>query len=57
VFLLLGAGFFITYALESGHSPFLLAIGLTYLMAAGLALLILTRSRTGNSDGSREVTP
>ena len=57
VSLLLGAGFFIAYALASGHSPFLLAIGLTYLVVGGLALLIVTRRGTSSGDSPREVMP
>jgi hypothetical protein len=57
VSLLFGAGSFIAYALESGHSPFLLAIGVTCLVAGGLAWLILSRRSTSSGGGSREVTP
>jgi uncharacterized protein (TIGR03067 family) len=49
--LLLGAGFLIAYALERGHSPFRLGIGLTFLVAAPFAFLVITRRRTSSGDG------
>jgi len=50
--LLLGAGFFIGYALERGHSMVLLAFGFTFLVAAPFAFLVITRRRTSSGDGS-----
>jgi uncharacterized protein (TIGR03067 family) len=50
--LLLGAGFFIAYALESGYSPVLLAIGLAFPVTSLLALLVVASRRTSSGDGS-----
>jgi uncharacterized protein (TIGR03067 family) len=50
--LLLGAGFFIAYALERGHGLVLLAFGFTFLVAAPFAFLVITRRRTSSGDGS-----
>jgi hypothetical protein len=50
VCLLAGACFFIIYALAGGHNPFLVAAGLTCVVVS-VALLIVTRRRTGSGDG------